>query len=70
MIRMASSFSVEVMKKSHQAYTGSWAAVLGQKMLCQREVGNRVDASQIPDINIRAREAGHVKAWSIATLTK
>ena len=35
--------SVEVTVKGYQAYKASSAAVLGEEMLCQREVGKRVD---------------------------
>jgi len=43
--RPASSSSVEVVVKSYQAYRDRWAADLGPKIPCQREVFNRVSVS-------------------------
>jgi len=37
----------EAMVKATKPKKNNWAAVLNQKLPCQREIDNRVDASQI-----------------------
>ena len=37
------SFSVEAMVRGYHVYKDIWAAVHGEELPCQRELGNRVD---------------------------
>ena len=37
------SFSVEAIVRGYHTYKDIWAAVVGEELPCQREVGNQVD---------------------------
>ena len=41
------SFSVEAMVRGYHTYKDICAAVLGEELPCQREVGNRVESAVI-----------------------
>lgn len=41
------SFSVEAMVRGYHTYKDIWTAVLGEELLCKREVDNRVDVFSV-----------------------
>ena len=50
--RPSISFSVEATVSSYHTYKDIWAAVLGEELPCQTEVGNRVDTFAVALIAI------------------
>ena len=48
------SLSVEAMVSGYHTYKDIWAAVLGEELPCQREIGNRVDTFAVAAIAISA----------------
>ena len=61
------SFSVEAMVRGYHAYKDVWAAVHGEELSCQREVGNRFDSFAVAIMRDET-VVGHVPKISVCSL--